>query len=104
MAGAQIVSSRHVGAFAPAPSEHRSIDVNTTVDEALKLAYHGARAETPGFNITMVKDLDPKAGSIDAFPQEFLRVMLNLISNGFYAACKRADADRGPGASSRRCG
>ena len=74
------------------PSEHRAIDVNTTVEEALNLAYHGARAETPGFNITMEKDLDPKAGSIDAFPQEFLRVMLNLISNGFYAARKRANA------------
>ena len=74
------------------PSEHRAIDVNTTVEEALNLAYHGARAETPGFNVTMDKDLDPKAGSIDAFPQEFLRVMLNLISNGFYAARKRANA------------
>ena len=74
------------------PSEHRAIDVNTTVEEALNLAYHGARAETLGFNITMEKDLDPKAGSIDAFPQEFLRVMLNLISNGFYAARKRANA------------
>jgi signal transduction histidine kinase len=72
------------------PSEQRAIDVNATVEEALNLAYHGARAETPGFNITMEKDFDPKAGSIDAFPQEFLRVMLNLISNGFYAARKRA--------------
>jgi signal transduction histidine kinase len=74
------------------PSEHRAIDVNTTVEEALNLAYHGARAETPGFNITMEKDLDPNAGLIDAFPQEFLRVMLNLISNGFYAARTRASA------------
>jgi signal transduction histidine kinase len=74
------------------PSEQRAIDVNATVEEALNLAYHGAHAETPGFNITMEKDLDPKAGSIDAFPQEFLRVMLNLISNGFYAARKRANA------------
>jgi signal transduction histidine kinase len=73
-------------------SEHRAIDVNTTVEEALNLAYHGARAETPGFNITMEKDLDPNAGLIDAFPQEFLRVMLNLISNGFYAARTRASA------------
>ena len=66
--------------------------MNTTVEEALNLAYHGARAEMPGFNITMEKDLDPKAGSIDAFPQEFLRVMLNLLSNGFYAARKRGNA------------
>ena len=72
------------------PSESRTIDLNTTVEEALDLAYHGARAETPGFNITMEKELDPKAGAIDAFPQEFLRVMLNLINNGFYAARNRA--------------
>jgi signal transduction histidine kinase len=40
----------------------------------------------------MEKNLDPEAGSIDAFPQEFHRVMLNLISDGFYAARKRANA------------
>ena len=72
------------------PSEHREIDLNATVEEALNLAYHGARAETPGFNITLEKHLDPAAGTIDAFPQEFTRVMLNLMSNGFYAARKRA--------------
>ena len=72
------------------PSEHRPIDVNSTVEEALNLAYHGARAETPGFNITMEKDFDPNAGAIEAYPQEFIRVMLNLIGNGFYAARKRA--------------
>ena len=72
------------------PSEHRPIDVNSTVEEALNLAYHGARAETPGFNITMEKELDPAAGVVDAYPQEFIRVMLNLISNGFHAAHKRA--------------
>ena len=73
------------------PSEHRAIDLNTTVEEALNLAYHGARAETPGFNITMEKDLDPKAGTVDLYPQEFIRVMLNLIGNGFYAARNRAN-------------
>jgi GAF domain-containing protein len=72
------------------PSEHREIDLNATVEEALNLAYHGARAETPGFNITLKKHLDPAAGVIDAFPQEITRVMLNLMSNGFYAARKRA--------------
>jgi signal transduction histidine kinase len=74
------------------PSEHREIDLNATVEEALNLAYHGARAETPGFNITLKKHLDPAAGVIDAFPQEITRVMLNLMSNGFYAARKRAAA------------
>jgi two-component system NtrC family sensor kinase len=79
------------------PSEHRAIDVNTTVEEALNLAYHGARAETPGFDITLEKDLDPHAGAADLYPQEFIRVMLNLIGNGFYAARNRAHqtADKG---------
>jgi two-component system NtrC family sensor kinase len=70
--------------------EHRTIDLNPTVEEALNLAYHGARAETPGFNITLEKDLDPAAGAVELFPQEFIRVMLNLIGNGFYAARSRA--------------
>ncbi len=78
------------------PSEHRAIDLNATVEEALNLAYHGARAETPGFNITMKKDLDPAAGTVDLYPQEFIRVMLNLISNGFYAARNRADQGAEP--------
>ena len=72
------------------PSEHRPIDVNATVEEALSLAYHGARAENQSFNITMEKEYDPRAGNVEAFPQEFIRVMLNLIGNGFYAARKRA--------------
>ena len=78
------------------PSEHRAIDLNATVEEALNLAYHGARAETPGFNITMKKDLDPAAGMVDLYPQEFIRVMLNLINNGFYAARNRADQGAEP--------
>jgi signal transduction histidine kinase len=71
------------------PSEHRLIDLNATVEEALNLAYHGARAETPGFNITLAKHFDPAAETIDAYPQEITRVLLNLMSNGFYAARKR---------------
>ena len=78
------------------PSEHRAIDLNATVEEALNLAYHGARAETPGFNITMKKDLDPAAGMVDLYPQEFIRVMLNLINNGFYAARNRANQTAEP--------
>ncbi len=72
------------------PGEHRPIDLNATVEEALNLAYHGARAEMPGFNITLNKDLDPAAGMVDMYPQEFVRVIVNLINNGFYAARARA--------------
>jgi signal transduction histidine kinase len=72
--------------------EHRPADINAIVEESLNLAYHGARAERPGFNITLQRDLDPDAGMIDVYPQEITRVFLNLISNGFYAAAKRKAA------------
>jgi signal transduction histidine kinase len=72
--------------------EHRPVDINAIVEESLNLAYHGARAERSGFNITLRRDLDPEAGLIDLYPQEITRVFLNLISNGFYAATKRKEA------------
>ena len=76
--------------------EHRPVDLNALVDESLNLAYHGARAEKQGFNVTLERSFDPAAGEVDLFPQEITRVLLNLISNGFYAATKRkAEADGG---------
>ena len=74
--------------------ERRSVDVNALVEESLNLAYHGARAEKQGFNVTLERSLDPAAGAAELYPQEVMRVLLNLISNGFYAAHKRkAQAD-----------
>jgi signal transduction histidine kinase len=74
--------------------ERRSADINALVEESLNLAYHGARAEKPGFTITLKHDLDPNAGALDLYPQEITRALLNLISNGFYAAIRRkAEAD-----------
>jgi signal transduction histidine kinase len=72
--------------------EHRPVDINAIVEESLNLAYHGARAEKSGFNITLQRDLDPSAGMIDLYPQEITRVFLNLIGNGFYAATKRKES------------
>jgi two-component system, NtrC family, sensor kinase len=69
--------------------EHRRVEINALVEESLSLAYHGARAEKQGFEITLQKSFDPAAGEVDLFPQEITRVLLNLISNGFYAATKR---------------
>jgi signal transduction histidine kinase len=71
--------------------EHRPVDINAVVEESLNLAYHGARAEKQGFNITLNRSFDPTAGEVDLFPQEITRVLLNVISNGFYAATKRKD-------------
>jgi signal transduction histidine kinase len=63
--------------------------VNALVEESLNLAYHGARSEKPQFNVTLRREFDPDAGSVEVFPQEITRVLLNLVSNGFYAVSKR---------------
>ena len=75
--------------------DHRPTDINALIEESLNLAYHGARAEKPAFNITLQRDYDPGAGRIDLYPQEVTRMFLNLISNGFYAAGKRKEAEDG---------
>jgi len=69
--------------------EHRVIDINTLVEESLNLAWHGARAETQGFEIKLKQSFDPSAGGADVFPQDIRRALLNLIANGFYAATRR---------------
>jgi two-component system, NtrC family, sensor kinase len=69
--------------------ERRPVDLNAIVEDSLNLAYHGARAEKQEFNIKLVRSFDPAAGQVDLFPQEITRVLLNLISNGVYAAMKR---------------
>jgi signal transduction histidine kinase len=72
-------------------------DTGSARAECLNLAYHGARAEKPGFAITLKHDLDPDAGALELYPQEITRALLNLISNGFYAATRR-QAEIGDGA------
>jgi two-component system, NtrC family, sensor kinase len=69
--------------------ERRPAEINGLVEESLNLAYHGARAQNPSFDITLRWDFDPAAGTAEVFPQEISRVLLNLISNGFYALTKR---------------
>ncbi|OSI21023.1 GAF domain-containing sensor histidine kinase [Bradyrhizobium canariense] len=73
--------------------EHRLSDINALVEESLNLAYHGARAEKPQFDVTLKRELDPAAGQAEVFPQEITRVLLNLISNGFHAVAKRKSDD-----------
>ncbi len=70
--------------------EQRTVDINALVEESLNLAYHGARAEKQGFNITLERSFDPEAGQAELYPQEISRALLNFISNGFYAATKRS--------------
>src|SRR5215468_11242346 len=75
--------------------ERRAVDLNALVEEAVNLAYHGARAQDASFNITLERDFDPSVAPIELAPQEITRVLLNLIGNGFYAATRRARGNGG---------
>jgi signal transduction histidine kinase len=70
--------------------ERREVDLNGLIEEALNLAYHGARAQDQNFNIALEREFDPALAPIELAPQEITRVFLNLFGNGFYAANKRA--------------
>jgi signal transduction histidine kinase len=76
--------------------ERREVDLNGVIEEALNLAYHGARAHDTNFNITLERDYESSLRPIEVSPQEITRVFLNLFGNGFYAATKRA-RDNGDG-------
>jgi two-component system, NtrC family, sensor kinase len=78
--------------------EHREVDLNALVEEALNLAYHGARAQDQKFNITLEREFDRALAPIALVPQDMTRVFLNLFANGFYAAAKRQRDGTGPGA------
>ncbi len=75
--------------------ERRMVDLNALIDEALNLAYHGARAQDQSFNITLERDFEDGIAPIELAPQDMTRVFLNLFSNGFYAATRRARKDAG---------
>jgi PAS domain S-box-containing protein len=67
----------------------QSSNINTLLEEALNLAFHGARAQDKDFNVTLERDLEATPKPIDVVPQDVTRVFLNLIGNGFYATRKR---------------
>jgi signal transduction histidine kinase len=65
------------------------IDINSLCDEYLRLAYHGLRAKDKTFNSEMKTDLDNSIGRINVVRQDIGRVILNLLSNAFYAVNER---------------
>jgi two-component system NtrC family sensor kinase len=69
--------------------QKEATDINTLVDECLRLSYHGFRARDKSFNVTFTADLDPEAGSINAVPEELGRVLLNLFTNAFYSVLQK---------------
>ena len=78
-------------------------DINTLTDEYLRLAYHGLKAKDKSFNTTMETYFDPKLPKIEVIQQDIGRVILNLITNAFYAVnernkqLERADSPSGVG-------
>jgi len=64
-------------------------DINQLADEYLRLAYHGLRAKNKSFNATMKTDFDKTIGKINIIPQDIGRVILNLITNAFYAVSEK---------------
>ena len=80
-----------------ASGERRAVDLNALIEEALNLAYHGARARDQSFNITLERDFAAGLAPIEVNPQDLTRVFLNLFGNGFYAASKRARDSAAPG-------
>ena len=71
-------------------TEKQKSDLNVLIEDALNLAYHGARAADQGANVTIETALDETVGEIAVAPQELTRVLVNLINNAFYAARERA--------------
>jgi len=64
-------------------------DINALADEYLRLAYHGLRAKDKSFNATMKTDFDKTVGTVNIIPQDIGRVILNLITNAFYAVAEK---------------
>src|SRR3954470_19206945 len=80
--------------------EHQDVDLNTLIEEALNLAFHGARAQYENFEVDLERDLDSGLSSISLVPQDITRVFLNLFGNAFYATVQR-QRDGSPAAGYR---
>jgi two-component system, NtrC family, sensor kinase len=72
-------------------------DLNKLADEYLRLAYHGLRAKDKSFNATLKTDYDEKIVSVNIIPQDLGRVILNLITNAFYAVTEKLHAAKASG-------
>jgi signal transduction histidine kinase len=64
-------------------------NINVLADEYLRLAYHGLRAKDKSFNATLKTDFDESIGKINMIPQDIGRVILNLVTNAFYAVAEK---------------
>jgi len=74
--------------------EKEPTDINTLADEYMRLAYHGLRAKDKSFNAEMKTDFDKSVGKVKVIPQDIGRVVLNLITNAFYAVNEKKQQDK----------
>jgi len=65
--------------------EKTPTDLNAIADEYLRLSYHGLRAKDSSFNADFKTNLDGQLPKVEVMPQDFGRVLINLINNAFYA-------------------
>ncbi|MEP2057930.1 MAG: ATP-binding protein [Maribacter litoralis] len=68
-------------------------DINVLADEYLRLAYHGLRAKDKTFNAELITNFDESIGKVNIVPQDMGRVILNLITNAFYAVNEKKQRD-----------
>jgi len=73
----------------------QAVDLNAVVEESMNLAYHGARAQDQDFKVALELDLDRDLAPIEVVSEDVSRVLLNLISNGFYAVTERGREGEG---------
>ena len=78
------------------PGDRAPTDLNLLVDEHVNLAYHGRRAQTPDFNVTLARDYDDALPPVEVVAQDIGRVLINLVNNAFDAVSDRATT-AGPG-------
>ncbi|WP_373513642.1 sensor histidine kinase [Persicitalea sp.] len=71
-------------------------DLNQMLEEFTKLAYQGVRAHDREFNVSFTFDLDPNVGHVNLMPNEFVRVIINLINNACYAVNEKRKAPPNP--------
>ena len=72
----------------------QTTDLNALISESVNLAYHGQRANTPAFNVTLEVNLDSDVGNLELFGQEITRVLVNLLGNAFYAVHERQQSNK----------
>ena len=64
-------------------------EINSLLEEHVRLAFHSARASDENFQLDIQEDYDPDAGEIDVVPQDLGRVFLNMVGNACDATNER---------------